>query len=99
MGLLAKIKKIFGLNKKKKMLKVQVICNKCGEEINSVFRKNYDFQPSYGTEEYDYAINKQLVCPGCYNSLDLKMELNQRLKILNSKLEGGSLKIEGEQSD
>ncbi|GAB6098603.1 hypothetical protein JCM16358_04820 [Halanaerocella petrolearia] len=97
MGLLSKLKKLLDLGPKKEELKVQVTCDHCGQELDSIFRKNYDLQPSYGSETYEYLVNKELVCPGCYKSLNLKLELDSSLGVLKSQLQGGELTLESEQ--
>ncbi|WP_018247393.1 hypothetical protein [Orenia marismortui] len=93
MGLLSKLKEIFNLNNNRvnsnNIIEIAIGCNKCEEEINSVFRKNYDLQINYGDEDWKYLINKQLVCPGCYQSIKLRIEYDNNLNQINSRLIGG----------
>jgi hypothetical protein len=96
MGIFAKIKDLFAVKKKKDTVKLIVRCNKCQEEINSIFRKNYDFQPTYGSEDYEYSITKELVCPGCYNSINLYLELDGNLEILQQEISNGQIITEEE---
>lgn len=91
MGFFDKVMKILGLGQQKELVKLKVSCNKCGQELDSVFRKNYDFQPTYGSEEYDYSIKKELVCPNCYDSINLYLELDKDLEILQQQIEGGQI--------
>ncbi|MFO7818983.1 MAG: hypothetical protein R6V17_01975 [Halanaerobacter sp.] len=91
MGIFDKIKNLFGMGSQKELLKLRVRCNKCQQDIDSVFRKNYDFQPTYGTEEYQYSITKELVCPNCYDSVNLYLELNKELEVLTEEIEGGEI--------
>ncbi|MBM7555814.1 hypothetical protein [Halanaerobacter jeridensis] len=91
MGIFDKIKKLLGIGSQKDLIKLKVRCNKCQEEIDSVFRKNYDFQPTYGAEEYDYSIQKELVCPNCYDSINLSLELDKNLNILSQEISGGQI--------
>ncbi|MGM0501377.1 MAG: hypothetical protein ACQERJ_02505 [Bacillota bacterium] len=86
-----KLKKLLGLKKKKNLIKVVVVCNQCKQEIKSVFRKNYDLQTAYGVEEYDYGINKELVCPNCYSSINLSLELDNNLEILKQEINNGKI--------
>lgn len=89
MGLFSKIKDIFAVKPKKDIIEFEIVCNKCGADIKSVYRKNYDLQSSYGQEEWSYLINKQLVCPGCYQSMKLRVEFDKNLSQIKSNLEGG----------
>ena len=91
MGIFDKIKDLLGFNKQRDLIKIAVSCNKCKQEIDSVFRKNYDFQPSYGAEEYDYSITKELVCPNCYSSINLYLELDNNLEILKQEINHGQI--------
>lgn len=91
MGFLDKLKSFLSLEKEKKLLKIKVRCNKCEEEVNSVFRKNYDFQPTYNEENYEYSIKKELVCPNCYDSIDLYLELDNELSTLEEEIRGGEI--------
>ncbi|GAB6138461.1 hypothetical protein [Halanaerobaculum tunisiense] len=91
MGLLSKLKSILGFSPQQELVKVRVICDSCGQEIDSVFRRGYDLQPTYAEQDYDYSITKQLVCSGCYKSLELELELDNNLDVLNSELDEGEL--------
>jgi len=92
MSLFNKMKKFLGLkDNNTDVIKVKVICDKCGEEIESYFRRNYDIQTTYGSEEHQYLINKQLVCGSCYQSIKLKVELDSNLNQLNSTVVGGEM--------
>ena len=91
MGIFDKLKKLLGISEQKNLIKLKVKCNKCGEELDSVFRKNYDFQPTYGSEEYDYSIKKELVCPNCYDSINLYLELDKDLEVLKQEISGGQI--------
>ncbi len=99
MGLWSKIKEIFGFTKQKEKIKLFITCGHCSQEFDSVFRRNYDFQPSYGQEDFAYAVDKKLVCPGCYKSLHLELKLNKNLEILDQKLDNGELKVAEEDQD
>ena len=92
MGILSKLKKLFSFTgNNPEIIKINVKCDKCDEVINSVFRKSYDFQPTYGKEPYDYLVKKQLVCPNCYQSIDLRLEINKNLKPVNKSISGGEI--------
>ena len=91
MGFFAKLKEFLGLEKEKKLLKTKVRCKQCAAEIDSVFRKNYDFQPTYKDQTYEYSINKELVCPNCYDSIDLYLELDENLTVLAAEITGGEI--------
>jgi hypothetical protein len=93
MGVFSKLKQLLGFKKKKDKVHLKITCSHCGQQFDSVFRRNYDFQPAYGEEEYDYSINKELVCPGCYRSLQLNLELNKSLEISTQNLNNGELEI------
>lgn len=92
MGILSKLKKLFSFTSSNpELIRINVQCDKCDEVINSVFRKSYDFQPTYGKEPYAYSVNKQLVCSSCYQSIDLRLEINDDLTLLNKSISGGEI--------
>lgn len=91
MGIFDKIKDLLGMGSQKELLRLRVRCNKCQQDIDSVFRKDYDLQPTYDAEEYQYSITKELVCPNCYDSVNLYLELNKNLEILTEEIEGGKI--------
>ena len=90
MGLISKIKDLLlKEDKKSDLVKTRVICDKCSEEIDSVFRKGYDLQPTYGSKNYAYFVNKKLLCPNCYQSIELELDIKKNLNILNVKVDKG----------
>jgi hypothetical protein len=101
MGLFSKIKKLFLFNDtgtSKDLIDIHVRCNKCGEQIDSYFRKNYDLQSNYGAGDWAYLIDKNLVCPGCYQSIAMRVEFDKRLNSINSELAGGEFIIDEDSS-
>lgn len=101
MGFFSKLKKVFLAGDKgtnQNLIEIHVRCNKCGEQINSFFRKNYDLQSDYGGEEWAYLIDKNLVCPGCYQSIIMRIEFDKRLNSINSELTGGEFIIDEDSS-
>jgi hypothetical protein len=99
-GFFSKIKELFLFDDTKSgkdLIDIHVKCNKCGERIDSYFRKNYDLQSSYGEEKWAYLIDKNLVCPGCYQNITMRIEFDNLLNKINSELAGGEF-IVGEDS-
>ncbi|WP_027340595.1 hypothetical protein [Halonatronum saccharophilum] len=94
MGLLSKLKKILAntsTSEGKDIIKLKVECDKCSQKIDSVFRKSYDLQRSYGNEDYAYLINKKLVCPGCYNKVSLRVELDKGFRQISKEVTKGKI--------
>ncbi|MFN2340449.1 MAG: hypothetical protein ABR547_04190 [Halanaerobium sp.] len=92
MGFLDKIKSLFTGDSQSKLVDIYVEDDKCGNQMQLLFRKSYDIQKVYeDNSDAAYEIKKVVVCDQCYNKIDLHLEFDKRYNIINQEIESGKI--------
>lgn len=75
------------------VLQVRVVCDRCGEEIAARLRKSSDIQTNFDGGEYAYFVQKTLVGKECFQRVELRLELDERYRLIHSTVRGGTLLV------
>lgn len=68
-----------------------VECERCGERIDVRLRKSSDIQRSLEGDPFEYFVQKTIVGTGCFNRIELRLEMDGRYRLIDSEAKGGRL--------
>lgn len=86
MGIIDKIKSLFGGGKKSDLVKIDIKDNNCGNEMQVLFRKGSEIKKvNDDSREAEYEVNKVVICDQCYNKIKLHVDFDKNYKILSKK--------------
>ena len=84
MGIIDKIKSLFGGGKQSDLVEVNVKDDNCGNEIQVLFRKSSEIKRvNDKSREAEYEVNKVVICDQCYNKIKLHVDFDKNYKIIN----------------